>query len=311
MKKVLNLAFVGIIAIAFFAFTPAVNKLSTAKTHVKFFSTTVAEDIEAHNYKSVSTIDTKSGDVVFSLPMQSFEFKKSLMQKHYNSPKFLDTKQFPKAKLIGKIVNLSNVNFEKDGTYEVQFKGTLDMHGKTNPVRETATITVKGPKYLVNSKLNITLSDYDIAFTKGKPSTNIAKTIEVSVEAEYKIANSQSTSTTSATNETPKVIVMVNTAKWCPACKANAKRVEENVLANYMKNEQCHIVVNDLSTEETKNASRHECEKAGITEVAANNPATGVIYFISPATKQVVSQISVTKTNEEIIKAFEQALRTI
>lgn len=189
MRKTVKSAILGVTAIALFAFAPAVSKLTTTKTHIKFFSTTTAENIEAHNYKSVSTIDTKSGDVVFSVPMQSFEFEKALMQKHYNSPKFLDTKQFPKAKLIAKITNLNEVNFEKDGSYTAQVKGTLDLHGKTNPINEKATIIVNGSTYTVKSKFNITLVDYNIAFEKGKPSTNIAKTVEVTVEAEYKQEN--------------------------------------------------------------------------------------------------------------------------
>ncbi len=167
------------------AFKPSTSKLVSQKTHVRFFSTTPAEDIEAHNYKSVSTINTKNGDVVFSVPMQSFDFDKALMQKHFNSEKFLDTKQFPKAKLIAKITNLNEVNFEKDGTYTATVKGTLEMHGKTNPINENATIKVIGSTCTVNSKFNITLAEYNVAFEKGKPSTNIAKTVEVTVEGEY------------------------------------------------------------------------------------------------------------------------------
>lgn len=189
MKNLVKTTFLGVITVSLLAFTPVASKLSSIKTHIKFFSTTPAEDIEAHNYKSVSTIDTKSGEVVFSVPMQSFEFEKALMQKHYNSPKFLDTKQYPKAKLVGKITNLNEINFEKDGTYTAKVTGTLEMHGKTNTINEKATIKVSGSTYTVNSKFNITLADYNIAFEKGKPSTNIAKTVEVTVEAEYKEAN--------------------------------------------------------------------------------------------------------------------------
>lgn len=188
-NKTVKSVILGITATVLFAFAPAVNKLTSTKTHIKFFSSTVAENIEAHNYKSVSTINPKTGEVVFSVPMQSFEFEKSLMQKHYNSSKFLDTKQFPKAKLIGKITNLSDVNFEKDGSYAAQVKGTLEMHGKTNQINEKATIKVVGSTYTVNSKFNITLADYEVAFEKGKPSTNVAKTIEITVVAEYQAGN--------------------------------------------------------------------------------------------------------------------------
>jgi polyisoprenoid-binding protein YceI len=175
----------GVAVLALTAFSPSISKLTSTKTHIKFFSTTPAEDIEANNYKSVSTIDTKSGEVVFSVPMQSFEFKKSLMQKHFNQAKFLDTKTHPKAKLIGKITNLSEVNFEKDGTYSAQLKGEMTIKGKTNPFSDKGTVTVSGSVIKVNSKFNITLTDYEIAFEKGKPSTNIAKTVEVTVNAEY------------------------------------------------------------------------------------------------------------------------------
>lgn len=185
MKKVTVSVIVSAVAIGIMAFTPIADKLVTSKTHIKFFSTTTAENIEAHNYKSVGTVDTKTGEVVFSVPMQSFEFEKSMMQKHFNSAKFLDTKTYPKAKLTGKIINLSEIDFGKDGTYNATIKGDMTIKAKTNPVNEKGTITVKGSTISVNSKFNITLADYDIAFEKGKPSTNIAKTVEVTVDAEY------------------------------------------------------------------------------------------------------------------------------
>lgn len=111
--------------------------------------------------------------------------------------------------------------------------------------------------------------------------------------------------------ETAKVIVMVNTASWCPACKANGQRVEQNMISQYMKNDKCEIVVNDLSNDETKAASKTKCDKAGITEVASNNKGTGVIYFINSVTKEVIAQISVTKTDEEIKQAFEDAISKV
>ncbi len=162
------------------------DKLVSSKTHIKFFSTTPAEDIEANNTTAVGTIEKSTGVVVFSVPMQGFEFEKALMQKHFNSPKFLDTKTFPKAKLKGKINNLGEVDFSKDGTYNTIVEGDLTIKGKTKPIKEKGTIKVKGNVVTVNSKFDVTLADYGINFVKGKPSTNIAKTVEVTVQAEYK-----------------------------------------------------------------------------------------------------------------------------
>jgi len=105
-----------------------------------------------------------------------------------------------------------------------------------------------------------------------------------------------------------KVIVMVNTASWCPACQGNGARVEKEVLSSYMKNPKVTIVVNDLSNEETKKVSKASCDKAGITTVAQTNVGTGMIYFIDAKTKKVLSQISVTKTTEEINAAFKNVI---
>ena len=111
------------------------------------------------------------------------------MQKHYNSPKFLDTKTFPKAKFKGKITNLNDINFSKGGTYNANVSGELSMHGVTKPITEKGTITVKGGKVIVDIKFQITLADYNVAFEGGKPSTNIAKNIDVTVKTEYNSEN--------------------------------------------------------------------------------------------------------------------------
>lgn len=194
-KTIITLAAAGFFGIT--AFTPAGHpaeeqsgsqtgtKLVTKSGHISFFSHTVAEDITANNYKVVSTLNPSSGEVVFSVPMQSFEFEKALMQKHYNSPKFLDTKTYPKAKFKGNITNLSDINFSKDGTYNVNVSGELTLHGVTKPITDKGAVTVKGNKITVDVKMKITLADYNIAFEKGKPSTNIAETIDITVKVEY------------------------------------------------------------------------------------------------------------------------------
>jgi len=173
---------VALIAMTFATFA---QKQVSQKTHIKFFSTTPVEDIEANNYASTGVVNTETGDVVFSVPMQSFEFEKSLMQKHFNSKKFLHTKANPKAKLVGKITNLSAIDFTKDGSYAADIKGDLTINGVTNPINEKATIDITNGKMTLNSTFDVTLADYEIVFKRGKPSKNIAKTVEVTVVAEY------------------------------------------------------------------------------------------------------------------------------
>src|SRR6056297_2425291 len=174
MKKSVLLSVVAALFISVAGYTQSKEKLVSNKNNVKFFSSTPAEDIEANNTASVSTINRESGEVVFSVPMQGFEFEKSLMQKHFNNDKFLDTKSFPEAKLKAKITNIDEVDFSKDGSYKATVKGNLTIKGETNAITESRTVTVKGNVVRVESKFNVTLADYGIVFKKGKPASNIA-----------------------------------------------------------------------------------------------------------------------------------------
>ncbi|MBE0638723.1 MAG: YceI family protein [Bacteroidales bacterium] len=185
MKKASILLSITALVFTLSAFTPPAGKFVSSNTHIKFYSTTPVEDIEANNYAAVSNLNPATGDVIFAVPMQGFEFEKSLMQKHFNQEDFLDTKQFPKASLKGKITNLQDINFDGDGAYQATVEGELTIKGVTRPIKEQGTITVKGNTIEVESKFSITLADYGVTFVKGKPSSNIAKTVEVTLKAEY------------------------------------------------------------------------------------------------------------------------------
>ncbi len=185
MKNLISSMFVFLMFVSLVSFTTPVEKLVSQKTHISFFSTTSLEDITADNYKATSSLDTQTGDVVFSVPMQSFEFEKALMQKHYNGADFLDTKKYPRAKFVGKITDVSKVNFAKDGTYPVDISGEMTIKDKTKPIKEKGTVTVSGGQIKAESTFNLTLVDYGVAFKSGKPSSNIAKTIEIKFVGEY------------------------------------------------------------------------------------------------------------------------------
>jgi len=185
MKKSVLLSVVAALFISVAGFAQDSDKLVSSKSHIKFFSSTPAEDIVASNTASVSTINKSTGKVVFSVPMQGFEFDKRLMQRHFNNDKFLDTKTFPKSKLKGKITNLDEIDFSKDGTYNADVEGELTIKGESNLVKEKGKVIVKDGQVNVYSQFNVTLVDYGIEFVKGKPASNIAKTVEVTVNAEY------------------------------------------------------------------------------------------------------------------------------
>jgi polyisoprenoid-binding protein YceI len=74
----------------------------------------------------------------------------------------MESDKYPKADFRGTITNLSEINFAKDGTYPAKVAGKLTMHGVTNEVNETGTITVKGKEASLKAKFTAKLHDYKI-----------------------------------------------------------------------------------------------------------------------------------------------------
>ena len=188
MKKLYPNILVALALLAGSFAAQAQERYVSSKTHIKFFSTTPVEDIEAHNYASVSTLDQSTGEVVFSVPIQSFEFEKSMMQQHFNNEHFLESNVYPKSKFKASITNLEDIDFTKNGTYQAEIEGEMTIKGQTGPIKETGTITVQAESLSVNAVFSLTLADYDITFDDSETvSTKIAKNVEVTVAAEYSI----------------------------------------------------------------------------------------------------------------------------
>lgn len=168
-----------------FAFSGSLNaqRYISKNGHVWFYSHTPIEDIEGHNHQVVGVLDATSGEVTIQMLVKSFEFEKALMQEHFNE-NYMESDKFPKADFKGKITNLSGVNFTKDGTYQVDFSGSMTIHGTTKPFSSKASITVKGGTVTGSTKFKVKPEDFNIQIPKlveGK----IAKEIDVTVEIPF------------------------------------------------------------------------------------------------------------------------------
>jgi polyisoprenoid-binding protein YceI len=71
-------------------------------------------------------------------------------------------------------------DFSKSGELILTIQGEMTIKGKTQPVNMEATALVKGAKIKLITAFELTLSDYGIEFSSGKPSKNIANAIQVS-----------------------------------------------------------------------------------------------------------------------------------
>jgi polyisoprenoid-binding protein YceI len=133
--------------------------------HISFFSNTPLENIEANNHQAASILDAATGELVFNVLIKSFEFKIALMQEHFNE-NYMESDKFPKAGFKGKISDISAVNFEKDGVYNVDVEGELTIHGVSKSIKEKGRIIVKGKSLQAASDFTVQPADYNIRIPK-------------------------------------------------------------------------------------------------------------------------------------------------
>ena len=176
MKKIVLMG-----AFALAAFSGMAQKKTTTSAKVSFDATTPQDAFpKADNNTVVAMIDTKTGAVAFEAQMKSFNFSNPKMQEHFNSPRWLDSEQFPTTNFKGKITNLGEVNFAKDGSYAVKVAGTLTLHGITKDLSAEGTVTVKGAAVSANAEFTFKLDEYNVGNAGGK--VNNEPKITVSAE---------------------------------------------------------------------------------------------------------------------------------
>lgn len=176
MKK-LQLLFVAFILVSL---TSQAQKFYTKSGKITFFSSAPMEDIEAINKSTVVLLDTRTGDLQFAVLMKGFEFKKALMQEHFNK-NYVESDKFPKAEFKGQITNNSEINYTTNGTYTAKAKGKLTIHGETKDVEASGTVTVKDGKLTLSSVFNVLVADYKITIPK-LYKDNISKSIKITVD---------------------------------------------------------------------------------------------------------------------------------
>lgn len=172
-------ALLVIMAFGFTSVGVAQGRFFTKTGNISFFSKTDLEDIDAHNRSVTCVLDTKTGNVQFSVLMKGFEFKKALMQEHFNED-YIESDKYPKAEFKGQVLNNDNIDYSKEATQQVKVKGQLSMHGQTNEIEVDGAIAVKDGKLSITSEFPVTIADYKIqvaAFAKNK----VAKTVSVKV----------------------------------------------------------------------------------------------------------------------------------
>lgn len=149
-----------------------------------FFSSAPLEDIEAHSEQAVSILDLKSGEIVASMLMRSFNFRKSLMEEHFNE-NYVESHKYPKATFKGKVTNITALDLEKDGKYKLEVSGEITLHGVTRQIKTTADAVVAKGSLQAKAVFPLSVKDFDIEVPR-LVINNIAEEVEVTVVFNYK-----------------------------------------------------------------------------------------------------------------------------
>jgi polyisoprenoid-binding protein YceI len=176
MKKIFCLGLLILIGTIGFA-----QKYVAEKSFVKFFSHATLEDIAAENSKASTLFNSATGEIVYSIPINEFQFEKSLMQEHFNE-KYMESEKFPKSVFQGKI---NGYNGSASGVQNVTAIGKLTIHGVTKDVEIPGSIEKSTDKLIMKSKFIVKLEDYNVKIPQIMWK-NIAEQVEVTVEFTYK-----------------------------------------------------------------------------------------------------------------------------
>jgi polyisoprenoid-binding protein YceI len=177
MKTILSACFL----FCFMAYASAQTRYYTKNAVISFHSKAPVENIDASTNTGACVLDIATGKIQFAVNMRGFEFRKALMQEHFNES-YVESDKFPKAEFRGTITNISQINFNQVGSYPAEAEGSLTLHGQTRQVKAKGTIKIGEAAIDLDSKFSILLSDYDIDI----PHTvvnNISNSILITVKA--------------------------------------------------------------------------------------------------------------------------------
>jgi len=157
----------------------AQGKYFTRTGMISFVSKGVLETIRAQNKTVTCVLDAASGNIQFSVMMRGFEFKKALMQEHFNE-NYVESDKYPTAEFKGQIITSPIPDLSKDGSYPVKVKGKMTIHGITQDVAADGTLTVKQQSLQADANFTILLSDYKVKIPS-LVKNNLSNTVNIAV----------------------------------------------------------------------------------------------------------------------------------
>ena len=163
-----------VILLPFFSFS---QKMFVDNSHVDFFSAAPLEDISAISNKLEGVVDFSTGNFFFRIPISSFIFPSSLMQKHFNE-KYMESDIYSISSFQGNFSD--SISLTENKKILISSKGELSVHGIDQDVAIQTELIIEDSQVQFSSEFYIALKDYKIKVPK-IVRMNIADTILVNV----------------------------------------------------------------------------------------------------------------------------------
>ncbi len=132
---------------------------NATEVYVHFFSPAPIADIEAITNSAQIKLNLAKKEVEVDIPINSFTFKKALMQTHFNE-KYIESNKYPTAHFKGKFKETIDLNI--DGIYKLNLDGRFSIHGVEKSKNIICSITVKDRKIFFESKFMLLSADFKI-----------------------------------------------------------------------------------------------------------------------------------------------------
>ena len=155
MKKIFIIGAMQIVTLCAYA-----QLMMTKTATISFHSHTLLEDIDAVNNNVLAVLDVGKKQLAFSCLMKQFSFKKKLMQEHFNE-NYVESDKYPKATFSGTFTE--EISFDKAGSYQLNVKGKLNIHGVTKEINVPATIVIKDKNVTGSTTFKLNPTDYNIS----------------------------------------------------------------------------------------------------------------------------------------------------
>ena len=149
--------------------------------HVRFFSSTPLEDIEAETVQMSAILDAgKNGGFAFQIPILTFHFDKALMEEHFNES-YLESEKHPRATFEGAILNWEELN-PTGGWQDVVTSGNLNVHGVSLTRTIQGQMQFNAGSWEIRAQFDVLTADHEIRIPK-MVRNQIAESITVYVDA--------------------------------------------------------------------------------------------------------------------------------